>query len=603
MTRLQPYQGTSRKLVLAIDIGTTYSGVSYCVLDPGEVPKILSVTRFPGQEGENKSRDVKIPSVLYYDKQGHIKAVGAEATLQGTQIQAVDKGWIRVEWFKLHLRPPSMRLSEPLPKIAIQKSVIDIFADYLRYVVKCAKKFISDSSPIGRKLLETDAPIEFILSHPNGWAGPQQSKMRRAAIQAGLVSDDSEGYSKIHFVTEGEASLHFCIVNGLGDDVVKTHKYVTIVDAGGGTIDLSTYTFLSSSPVSAEESVAPNCIVEGSTVVNRRADKLLKEKLTGSRFYDLEYRNAMLDNFETTTKPTFRDSKKTSFIRFGGPRDTDEKLNIKRGVLSLSGSEMESLFQPSINAIRTAINGQLAQVNAESSTILLVGGFATSPFLRSQLQNHARIKGLRLFCPEGQTSKAVAEGALLFYLDNMVRARVARHAYGTRYRIYYDARQPDHNKRKKTIVRDLEGKFVVPKAFAMIIPKGKVVSEQEEFSYHLSWTTRNQDDFIVVSVLSYRGGRPTPKWTDEEPDAFSTLCKIQGKPARTSWIKKIGPDGEYLRQSFKVIFLFGLTELKAQISWMENVCPVPYLAITIIFHNASSNSTGQGEAVRGLFVA
>lgn len=68
-------------------------------------------------------------------------------------------------------------------------------------------------------------------------------------------------------------------------------------------------------------------------------------------------------------------------------------------------------------------------------------------------------------------SKAVAEGALLFYLDNMVRARVARHAYGTRYRIYYDARQPDHNKRKKTIVRDLEGKFVVPKAFAMIIPK------------------------------------------------------------------------------------------------------------------------------------
>lgn len=46
MTRLQPYQGTSRKLVLAIDIGTTYSGVSYCVLDPGEVPKILSVTRY-----------------------------------------------------------------------------------------------------------------------------------------------------------------------------------------------------------------------------------------------------------------------------------------------------------------------------------------------------------------------------------------------------------------------------------------------------------------------------------------------------------------------------------------------------------------------------
>lgn len=44
MTR-GPYTGASRKLVLAFDIGTTYSGAAYALLDPDQVPEITSVTR------------------------------------------------------------------------------------------------------------------------------------------------------------------------------------------------------------------------------------------------------------------------------------------------------------------------------------------------------------------------------------------------------------------------------------------------------------------------------------------------------------------------------------------------------------------------------
>ena len=39
------YSGPSRKLVVAFDIGTTFSGAAYAFLDPGEVPRIQSVTR------------------------------------------------------------------------------------------------------------------------------------------------------------------------------------------------------------------------------------------------------------------------------------------------------------------------------------------------------------------------------------------------------------------------------------------------------------------------------------------------------------------------------------------------------------------------------
>lgn len=39
------YAGDKRALVLAFDIGTTFSGVSYVLLDPGQAPQINSVTR------------------------------------------------------------------------------------------------------------------------------------------------------------------------------------------------------------------------------------------------------------------------------------------------------------------------------------------------------------------------------------------------------------------------------------------------------------------------------------------------------------------------------------------------------------------------------
>ena len=39
------YKGSTRRVVIAFDIGTTFSGVSYCILDPGVVPKICSLTR------------------------------------------------------------------------------------------------------------------------------------------------------------------------------------------------------------------------------------------------------------------------------------------------------------------------------------------------------------------------------------------------------------------------------------------------------------------------------------------------------------------------------------------------------------------------------
>ncbi|KAH9917533.1 uncharacterized protein B0H18DRAFT_1214541 [Fomitopsis serialis] len=565
------YLGTTRKLVLAIDVGTTYSGVSFCVLDPGKVPEVHSVIRYPGQEGENKARDTKIPSVLYYDEDGEVRAAGAEAVSDGTLLEAEEQEWNRAEWFKLRLCPEGMQAKgERLPKICIDKSVVQIFADYLAYIYKCAKDYISDSHALGRQVLETGAPIEFVLSHPNGWGGKQQSKMRHAAILAGLVPDMEAGNARICFVSEGEASLHFCIVNGLVGESLKDSQHIMVVDAGGGTVDLSTYKIVKTMPLNVVESSAADCLLQGSTLVNNRARIFLEDKLKDSRFANDDFVNSMLESFESSAKPTFRDTTKTSYVKFGGPRDNDDKCGIKRGVLALSGAEMLHFFRPSIDAIQRAIQRQLYLSGRHISVILLVGGFAGSPFLRAQLQAFARQNDLVLFFPEHQTAKAVAEGALWFHLENYVSARVAKHIYGTDNHTGFQSSLSEHIERRHKSFVHSDGEVVIPDAFTKIISRGTLVTEEQEFRASFIWKRYLPISRIKTSILAYRGTSEDPRWVDKETDMFSTLCHIRADIPPTCWKSKTGKLGDYFSACCDVILLFGLTELKAQLCWVEN---------------------------------
>ncbi|KIK16839.1 hypothetical protein PISMIDRAFT_15540 [Pisolithus microcarpus 441] len=96
MTEREPYTGTTRKLVLAFDVGTTYSGISYSILDPGESPVINDVTRFPATDrvGGNS----KIPTIIYYDREGNPRSFGGEALQEAIIERAEEEEWVKAEW-------------------------------------------------------------------------------------------------------------------------------------------------------------------------------------------------------------------------------------------------------------------------------------------------------------------------------------------------------------------------------------------------------------------------------------------------------------------------------------------------------------------------
>ena len=141
--------------------------------------------------------------------------------------------------FKLHLRPAHLVAEQgfsvnDIPPLPPNKTVIDIFGDLLKYLYESTKKYIQERQ--GNAILTSvGSNIHFVLGHPNGWEGKQQSDMRRAAITAGLVNGMSEALEHISFVTEGEAGLHFCLnhVPAALDDYVSLDHFKPVINAYG----------------------------------------------------------------------------------------------------------------------------------------------------------------------------------------------------------------------------------------------------------------------------------------------------------------------------------------------------------------------------------
>jgi len=100
------------------------------------------------------------------------------------------------------------QMSTELPK---GKTLVDVFADFMRYLFDSTEVLFKSSEPNVR--WDTISTIDLVLTHPNGWRGPQQSQLRTAAVKAGLIQDTPADHARIHFVTEGEASLRFCATN------------------------------------------------------------------------------------------------------------------------------------------------------------------------------------------------------------------------------------------------------------------------------------------------------------------------------------------------------------------------------------------------------
>jgi hypothetical protein len=150
------------------------------------------------------------------------------------------------------------------------------------------------------------------------------------------------------------------------------------------------------------------------------------------------------------------------------------------------------------------------------------------------------------------------------------------------------------------------------------------VSEEKEFrrSYYRLYHNAHGNGVNSVAITSYNGTTHDPEWTDVEPstyacsspldgslltraDMFSRLCIVQADMSHIVLQPQRGKGGAiYYRRDFDVMLLFGLTELKAQICWTEDVS---YFLSLICFHSNAiycrAKKNGKDPAIMSPFIS
>jgi len=313
---------------------------------------------------------------------------------------------------------------------------------------------------------------------------------------------------------------------------------------------------------------------------------------------------AFSQKFDEGTKKVFFDDNGAQYIKFGSPRDNDPKYGIKAGKLMLTGKQVAEFFEPSIQTTVDSIRGNFKKALPANSFAFLVGGFASSRWLTDQLNQRLSNLGLKFFKPDTNTDKAVAVGAVSFYIDRFVKGRITKYAIGVPYCIPYKRSDPDHAKREYKLYTDELGDKYVPDAFDTMLSKEAKVLETREIRTTLHLVFEGSPDGTAFArIIKYDGNKKKPKWIDVERDRFETLCNVVADISAAPYTCRRGSSGDmcYYRE-FDVVLLVGLTELKAQIRWYDPKARTEKSGdASIVYENTSENGYAGPRVPPALF--
>ncbi|KAG8938456.1 hypothetical protein FRC03_007230 [Tulasnella sp. 419] len=310
------------------------------------------------------------------------------------------------------------------------KTLDTIMADFLRYMVDLVYKHFRETMDVDEKTWEgVKNRITYILNYSNGWNTFQHFLMRNAAILAEIVPSSDEAKRRIKFVSEGEASLHWCIKNRVGLRKLSVGNQFIVVDAGGGTIDISSFKCVGTDHLEFEESSIPECHLQGSAFVTQAFREYVQAKLEGSSFGTPETIDRIVGNFEQQAMRTFKDRNEDMIVQFGRYQDNDPGFGINAGQLLVPGKEMAQCFELACNAIVASVK---AKVVPDCKAILvLVGGFSRNEYLFKEVRSRLHELDIQMFRPIEAKVKPSAHGALCFYLDPAVRSSNMQPADGS----------------------------------------------------------------------------------------------------------------------------------------------------------------------------
>jgi hypothetical protein len=327
-------------------------------------------------------------------------------------------------------------LGQNWQKLPAGKQAKDLAREYLTEVYAHVMQILENRYTAATLKL---TPMECWVTMPAIWSDAAQSATREAAKAAGFGSRPGD---ELYMITEPEAAA-IAALKGESEaeslNPVKPGENILICDCGGGTVDITTYSIVSTSPLRFNEILVGTGGKCGSTYIDRNLHALMTKRF-GDAFTKLPEKqkcpgSIFMNSFETIKRDFgWGETSRTARIGPLALRDVEDSewYDTDDNTIFLSQEDLRGLFEPVTEQILKLVESQARQAKQQGhplNRIILVGGFGDSPFLNKILKSWCVERDIKLMCPE-HCQATIARGAALRGLEGRPGSNKCRRNYG-----------------------------------------------------------------------------------------------------------------------------------------------------------------------------
>ncbi|KAK4554470.1 hypothetical protein LTR86_008324 [Recurvomyces mirabilis] len=273
------------RIVLGVDYGTTYSGVSYGTTDKTNAADVTVIRSWPGRDGE-----WKVPSRIAYERENNTFGLTQNAWGYDVQPSMVSYSWTKLLLDQSTGPPhddPDFRLAldQGMLRLPSNYTAQRVCGDFLREVYNYSTAQLIKQ--ISKEVFDS-TPVDCWLTVPAVWSDQARDSTRTAAYAAGFGCRPQD---TINIISEPEAGA-----------IAALHKYthpsslnkpqvgesIMICDCGGGTVDITTYMITDTTPRLEFREVCVGIGAKcGATYVDRNLHKLMRQRF-GQAFNEVD---------------------------------------------------------------------------------------------------------------------------------------------------------------------------------------------------------------------------------------------------------------------------------------------------------------------------
>ncbi|WP_329360843.1 Hsp70 family protein [Streptomyces sp. NBC_01483] len=572
------------KVVAAVDFGTHGTGFAWTVRTPlNDDPRTRRVqffTRFPGRQLE---RPKNLTAILVTDG-GDTVAWGHEARARWAEALAKgeSEGLGYAYAFKAAMRSGGSMADLPVTGGFVDRAdrglIRRLVTAYLKEIRELATAEI-------KRMTYTEREVRWCITVPAIWDDEDKAGLRRLAVDAGFPADPE----RLLLAIAPEAAALYChlrMPDAASGPLERARLPLhldgfrsVVVDCGGGTVDITAY----ESHGDAGPSIALREIglATGGWLGSEYVNRVFLDKTLADRFgpgvlkrIERDHPGELLKlsgqwEQAKATVELDRDADSVTHVldpvRIEVPAavwdllDEPVRARLTRDAglprqIVLSPDEVEGLFDERVDGILDKVAEQLATIgrtcgtDAEPETLVLVGGFARSPWLRERMRARFGERHRILVPPD--PALAVLEGAVHFaYRPDVFVSRQAKYTYG------FETAKPFEEGVDSTMrmYRDDEGDLLCVGRFGVAVRRMDSVRVNDAHPFQIVPVREDQGE---LDVLLYRSAKADPRYVDEDG------CEEIGRLT----VDLSGTVGRPLRERpIMLLFYFGAAELRVEV--------------------------------------